>query len=245
MERLRMMRDQGFSGRGLLSSQDPYCGPSAHRPTRGPGHGGASRHQALLLLALLMAPACEQDAHVDTGTMTESIETTETVGSIDTAEIVETVETTEPVEVRTTTLYVVRHAEKQNASANAPLSAFGEHRATQLARTLGDLELKSVHSTDYDRTLSTVEPTAQFHGLDVQIYDPDKTKPLVNGLLGEGGNHLIVGHSNTIPDLIESMGGELGEPIGLDEYDRMYLVFVPEDGGVKTALLRYGPPLAE
>ena len=56
------------------------------------------------------------------------------------------------------------------------------------------------------------------------------------------GNHLVVGHSNTPPMLVEALGGAPGGPIGEDEYDRLYVVTLAPDGPVHTALLRIPDP---
>jgi len=55
------------------------------------------------------------------------------------------------------------------------------------------------------------------------------------------GRHLVLGHSNTTPQLVEALGGEPGAPIEEMEYDRLYIVTLM-DGRTSTVLLRFGSP---
>jgi 2,3-bisphosphoglycerate-dependent phosphoglycerate mutase len=60
-----------------------------------------------------------------------------------------------------------------------------------------------------------------------------------------GGRHLVVGHSDTTPELVGLLGGEPGPAIDEpSEYDRLYIVTIGADGAVTSVLLRYGAPLA-
>ena len=59
------------------------------------------------------------------------------------------------------TLYLVRHAEKQADSKNPPLTQCGEERAKQLASLLSKAQIKSVYSTNYQRTMSTATPLSK------------------------------------------------------------------------------------
>ena len=60
-----------------------------------------------------------------------------------------------------------------------------------------------------------------------------------------GGRHLVVGHSNTTPSVVELLGGDPGSKIEKTEYDRLYIVTIGADGAVSTLLIRYGAPYVE
>ncbi len=136
-------------------------------------------------------------------------------------------------------LYVVRHAEKAAApKEDPPLTADGQVRAEALARTLADVPLTGVHSTATTRTRATAAPTAEAKGLEVRTYDDPAA--LVTALRAEGGQHLVVGHSNTIDVLVRAAGGDGGPPLTDTEYDRLYVVVVPSAGAPTTARLRFG-----
>lgn len=137
------------------------------------------------------------------------------------------------------TVYVVRHAEKAGDRGDVPLTEAGEARAQALAARLADVPLRGVHSTDTLRTRSTAAPTAAAHGLEVHLYDPRAAEGLLADLQAAGGAHLVVGHSNTVPDLVVRLGGDPGVPIDeATEFDRLYVVTHATPAG--SRLERYG-----
>lgn len=138
------------------------------------------------------------------------------------------------------TAFIVRHAEKVDASHDAVLSDLGERRAKRLARMLSDAEVEHVHSTNFKRTRATAAPTAGAFGVKVNLYGPRSLKDLVTQLLQAKGRHLVVGHTNTVLKTIELLGGEPGFPIDeKSEFDRLYIVTVGASGTVSTVLMRY------
>ena len=139
------------------------------------------------------------------------------------------------------TVFLVRHAEKVKSPDDPELHAVGEERAERLAAMLRDAGITAIHSTDFRRTRDTAAPLARVLGLDVRLYDWDELGVLAEAIRLEGGRHLVVGHSDTTPELVELLGGEPGPPIDeQDEHDRLYVVTIGADGGVTTVLLRYG-----
>ena len=149
--------------------------------------------------------------------------------------------TVAPAEAADAVLYVVRHAEKAAAPKDdPPLTAEGQVRAEALARTLVDVTLAGVHSTDTHRTRTTAAPTAGAKGLGVQIYDSADPAGLVTRLRAAGGSHLVVGHSNTIAELVTAAGGDGGPAVTDVEFDRLYVVVLPSAGPPTTVRLRYG-----
>lgn len=138
-------------------------------------------------------------------------------------------------------VYLVRHAEKAEGSGDVALTTAGAVRAEALAGVLADVRLVGVHSTDTTRTRSTAAPTARQHDLTVALYDHRDRQGLVKRLVEQGGHHLVVGHSNTVPPLVEALGGQPGSEIRHDEYDRLYVVFRRGEDS-QSSLLRYGSP---
>jgi phosphohistidine phosphatase SixA len=137
-------------------------------------------------------------------------------------------------------VFLVRHAEKVDHSRDPDLSEDGYRRADALALTLADAEIGYVHSSDYIRTRKTAAPVAGLFSLEVEIYDPSDLYTLSDELKAEGGRHLVVGHSNTTPALVEILGGDPGQAIEEEyEYDRLYILTIRKDT-VSTVLLRYG-----
>jgi broad specificity phosphatase PhoE len=141
-------------------------------------------------------------------------------------------------------VFLVRHAERADDDPRDPgLTTAGVARADALARMLADVGLTHIWSTDYRRTRGTAGPVASAVGLEVALYDPgaaDAMEAFANRLRAAPGRHLVVGHSNTTPALVQALGGDpLGE-IAEDEYDRLYVLVFAPDGTVTSTLLRFG-----
>ena len=132
---------------------------------------------------------------------------------------------------------VVRHAERADGGAMSAakqtdplLSVEGEARAKRLAAMLADSGIRAIYATEYKRTQDTAKPIAEKLGLKVQIQKGQDTAGLVALLKSSHAKDvvLVVGHSNTLPDIIKSLGGPAFK-IPDDEYDTIYFL-VPATG---------------
>lgn len=140
-----------------------------------------------------------------------------------------------------TELLLVRHAETIDETPERPLSPAGEARAEALAQLLRDSGVERIYSTDFLRTRGTAAPTAEGLGHEVDIYNPRDLAGFAESLRSLGERALIVGHSNTTPQLVELLGGEPGPPIDeATEHDRLYQVTLCSAASPSTVLLRYG-----
>ncbi len=128
------------------------------------------------------------------------------------------------------TIYVARHAEKSNPSAgmssDVPLSEAGQQRAIALKETLKNKKIEAVYSTNYIRTRSTAQPTADHFGLPVATYNAKPDTAFINLLKRSNKNTLVVGHSNTIDDIANMLCGETKVKGDLPEteYDNLYII---------------------
>jgi broad specificity phosphatase PhoE len=145
-------------------------------------------------------------------------------------------------------IWVVRHAERADAGMDdqpdPELSQIGHARASELARFLGEAGITAVYSTPFRRTMQTAMPLAQSLGLEIETYDPRDAAAMevFHARLRAPGRHLVVGHSNTTPALVEQLGGDPISAIAVEEYDRIYVVHLTPDGRVESTLLRFGAP---
>lgn len=138
-------------------------------------------------------------------------------------------------------VFLVRHAEKTMEKTDPGLTDAGKARALALADRLEGEGLTHIHSSDYIRTRDTAAPLAERLGLDVEIYDARDLPGIAEKLKATPGRHLVVGHSNTTPQLTELLGGDGGTPIvEATEYDRLYIVMLEKDEPVKSYLTRFG-----
>lgn len=142
------------------------------------------------------------------------------------------------------TIILVRHAERTaGMSADALLSPAGEERAALLSVVLKDAAIRRIFVTEVRRTQQTAEPTARrFHLQPVVIAQKD-TDALVNQLkaLGEDEPVLVIGHANTVPLIVDRLGGGPAAPMADSEYDRLTIIFTGAPGQKTRVLnLRYG-----
>ena len=152
----------------------------------------------------------------------------------------------------TTTVIFVRHAEKALDGSDDPsLSPAGQRRAAELTRQMVDADVvagvDALYATEYRRTRETIEPLAKKLELDINEYDSGDTEQVLETILKrhKGKIILVVGHSDTIPQLIANLGASKNvPPIAEDEYDNVYLISIPWFGKTKTIRLRYGEPYA-
>jgi phosphohistidine phosphatase SixA len=128
-----------------------------------------------------------------------------------------------------TTIFLVRHAERADSGAGGmasdpALSAAGRARAARLAEVLKDTKLTAVFVTEFKRTQQTAAPAAKAQHLTVSTVPADQTAVLVEKLKASSGAVLVVGHSNTVPDVISALG--VTTPVTIDdtEFDNLFIV---------------------
>lgn len=136
-----------------------------------------------------------------------------------------------------TAIYLVRHGEKESIGKDPELTAQGKERARNIATMLQKVGIRNVFSSQYARTKQTADPLARSSRVEVQVYDAGKPALLVEKVKTLAGPVLVVGHSNTLPELVRLFGGAAGTDIGDNEYDRVYQLTRGADGAIATVLL--------
>jgi broad specificity phosphatase PhoE len=148
----------------------------------------------------------------------------------------------------TTTIVLVRHAEKQLGTIDdAPLTPQGEQRAMRLAQMFGDADafgrVQKLYVTDTRRSQQTAASLAQRLNLNPELVEPKASaRELARRVLREnrGGLALIVGHGNTVPELVARLSGAERVPaMGEEEFDTLYVVTVPTIGRPSILRLKY------
>ncbi|WP_276501506.1 SixA phosphatase family protein [Terrimonas pollutisoli] len=129
--------------------------------------------------------------------------------------------------------YVVRHAEKavvnsgdSMMSSDPGLIEKGQQRAEALKTELANKKIGYIFSTNTIRTKSTAEPTRVLFNLTVETYPPFPDSAFFDRLQSLKKNTLIVGHSNTVDDIVNRLCGAVKLPTDLadTEYDNLYIV---------------------
>src|ERR1700726_58877 len=70
------------------------------------------------------------------------------------------------------TIFIVRHAEKADATKDPDLSEAGRHRAEYLAKMLKDANISAIYATEFKRTQQTAAPLAKALSLSVMTLPP-------------------------------------------------------------------------
>ena len=125
------------------------------------------------------------------------------------------------------TIFIVRHAEKADATKDPDLSEAGRARAEALAKMLKDTNITVVYATEFKRTQQTATPLAKALSITITTLPAKDNAALLANLRASTGNALVVGHGDTIPDLIKALG--ISDPINIAEndYDNLFAV-VPD-----------------
>ena len=138
----------------------------------------------------------------------------------------------------TTTWIVVRHADREGSKD--ALSEAGKIRAAKLVEIASLLRVTEVYSTDWVRTKTTAQPTADKLELEVQTYKKHDEKTLAAlKQKHAGGVILMVGHSNTIGHIVNGLGGKGDFSVGHDDYDDLFIV-TTDDKTTRALRLKFG-----
>jgi broad specificity phosphatase PhoE len=150
-----------------------------------------------------------------------------------------------------TTIVVVRHAEKSTDDPKDPsLSPAGQQRAQDLRTALKDAGVTDVYVTQYKRTRQTAEPLAEASGISTIERPINATnsatyaRDLAHEILtrSAGKSVLVVGHSNTVPDIVKALSGSAVPAITDAEYDHIFVVTIPATGSPRVMQVRFGRP---
>ena len=198
---------------------------------------------ALALCALFFS--CEKDPQI----ITETIVKTDTllIMQVDTVfvQITDTLTLTEFIQDTATTFILLRHAETTGIGSDPALSTAGQDRAAELVRILKNIPLNAVYSTNFNRTRQTAQAIATDKSLALQTYNAFAPDQLADNALAaqRHGAVLVVGHSNTVPELLNVLTGtNVYLQLPESQYDNLYLVTVFEKGRAKVLHLKYGEP---
>jgi phosphohistidine phosphatase SixA len=157
-------------------------------------------------------------------------------------------------EFKPITVFLLRHAEREDEpKQDPPLSKIGIARSEALARLLSTAGIKTIFTSQYTRTKQTAEPLATKLGLTVTPFTlktnpanprqitEESTAEVTNKILEHAGQSvLVIGHSNSIPDVIKMLGGDVVPTIDEKKFDDLFIVNVYARGKAKVVQLKYG-----
>jgi phosphohistidine phosphatase SixA len=145
----------------------------------------------------------------------------------------------------TTVVFVVRHAEVEAGNdPDPPLSIDGKERAARLAKMLSKARpvrgLDAIFASEFRRSHQTVTPLSESLALPVNVVPSATWAELAKRITRDhkGEYVLVAGNANNIPALVKALSGETVD-LGEDDYDTMFMVFVPQVSKTKVVRLRY------
>lgn len=140
------------------------------------------------------------------------------------------------------TVFVVRHAERADTQSGASpvggsdpdLSNAGYARAESLAEVLKDAGVRAIFVTEYKRTQQTAAPLAKRLDIQPRTIVAKDTTALVAAIKNTPRGVLVVGHSNSLPEIVKALGVTEAIAIGDNDYDDLFIVSL----GERPTLLR-------
>ncbi len=127
-------------------------------------------------------------------------------------------------------VFLIRHAEKADGE-DPMITEAGRARALRWAGMVADAGIDKVFTSTARRTMETGALIADALGVDTEALDPRDTAGLIDLLSfdHEEDRVLVVGHTETIPDILTYLGATDPVEMPLDDFARMFVVF-PNDG---------------
>ncbi|WP_157813293.1 phosphoglycerate mutase family protein [Flavobacterium sp. 5] len=148
------------------------------------------------------------------------------------------------VKSKTTTFILIRHAEKESNGDNPNLSGDGISRAEELRHVLNTVPISAIYSTPYNRTRQTVQSLAFERGIPITEYAAkNPAKQLIDEVLASyiGKTVVIVGHSNTVPEIIKTLTNGFNKiTISESQYDNMFIITCQDKLDPIFMQLKYG-----
>jgi len=143
-----------------------------------------------------------------------------------------------------TTIMVVRHAEKDTASTLddnlVPLNAAGVARSQTLSEVAGRAGVKAIFVTEKLRTHQTAQPLADSLGITPTEINKANIDELITAVRDRGGVIVIVGHSDTVPVIVDRLGG--GTVTVGEQFDNLFVLSLNRFGTTKLIQATYGEP---
>ncbi len=147
----------------------------------------------------------------------------------------------EPVENAVTSFYFIRHAEKNNlnpADKDPNLVTKGILRAASWSSVFNNVDFDIIYTTDYNRTRNTALPIAEKKKRSLTYYSPNDFDSVRFMKKNFGKTVLIVGHSNTVPAMVNALiGKNQYKQIKETNYANLYIINITESGEIIHQLL--------
>ncbi len=139
-------------------------------------------------------------------------------------------------------VFLTRHAERADQSSDSLLSSAGKIRAKRLAEILKDSKITQIFTSEKKRTILTAAPLAALLHLQPTRVPANDIPGLVARVRAAGPHDrlLIVGHSDTVPEIMSRLG--VPPPpivIGDTEFNNLFMLVPQVSGPPRFVRLRF------
>lgn len=125
-------------------------------------------------------------------------------------------------------IYVMRHLHTPAGVSDPDLTEEGMKYAVAVSHSFQRDPPDVIYVSSTRRAQQTAAPLAGRLKLSPKIYDPRDTPGLIAAVSAETGTVLIVGHSNTVPDIIEKLGGKRPPDLSHGDFGDIWRIAGPE-----------------
>ncbi len=138
-------------------------------------------------------------------------------------------------------IYLVRHAERADQSADSALSTDGVGRSYKLRDALRDAGITGIFTSELRRTVDTAAPLASAIHVTPRRVAAADAEGLAAAIAASGPRDrvLVVGHSNTVPALLRALHVDAAVAIGDNDYDNLFIVIPQKEGRPVLLRLKY------
>ena len=120
--------------------------------------------------------------------------------------------------------YVMRHLNTVPGTPDPDLTPEGQRQAQLLANWIGTEPPATIFVSNTRRAQQTAAPLAARLGITPIVYNPADTPGLIAEVMKEPAPVLIIGHSNTVPYIVQSLGGLRPPAIAHDRFGDIWHV---------------------
>jgi len=131
---------------------------------------------------------------------------------------------------------LLRHADYDGGPGDPSLNAAGQTRRGQLAQVLSKVGVSHIIVSEWVRTQQTAQPLANALSLTPEILPGLDLDAIEASARRHPSTVVIIGHSNTVPDLVGRFTASAGPPIS-GEFDNLFVA-----SRRRLIHLQYGAP---
>jgi broad specificity phosphatase PhoE len=124
--------------------------------------------------------------------------------------------------------YVMRHLNTPEGVPDPDLTEEGQRNARLLADWFTGEPPVTIFVSNTKRAQQTAAPLAAKLGITPIVYDPRDTPALIADVMKEPNPVLIVGHSNTVPDIVAGLGGTPPGPLVHADFGDIWHISGPQ-----------------